>query len=72
MQPRDPDGREVQLPGVAAFSLDSLATAPRTFDAARQTFLLQLHDALRQLTDAAAIQATVTQTARQYFTADRC
>ena len=35
-------------------------------------YLLELSDALRPLSDATEIQATVTRTARQHFAADRC
>ncbi len=38
---------------------------------ARQTYLLKLSDAIRPLSDAFAIQETVTQTAMNYFKADR-
>ena len=39
---------------------------------ARQAYLLALSDALRPVTGAVEVQATVTDTARRYFGADRC
>lgn len=39
---------------------------------ARQAFLLELADAIRPLSDAADIMATVTQAAMNHFKADRC
>lgn len=38
----------------------------------RQTYVLQLSDTLRSISNAVDIQATVTQTAMAYFNADRC
>ena len=40
--------------------------------ATRQAYLLALSDALRPVTGAVEVQATVTDTARRYFGADRC
>lgn len=48
------------------------AKAKQAYSEKRQRFLLEVNDALRPLSDPAAIQASVTRMAMTYFGADRC
>lgn len=68
-----PDG----LPGHLAVLFSNVSVRRRAEQTlrdseARQTYLLALSDALQPVTDAVAVQATVTDTALRYFAADRC